>query len=402
MAKKELNGKMKNPSPLKVVVLFCLLIGSTIFLSQVSTNIWGGKPETIPVPQELVIIENMTVAEFGQQNSIPNPVLKETLGLQSKSDLQKKLVDFGFTDEQIKNKFDKTLTLKAEDESKNWVKIPVKFGLWFIFLGMVFMLMRKTRINGLTRKTLYLSAVIIFGIILGADPSPMGTVKDAIHLYGMKKVIFPPRMIALSVFLTIVFLANKFICAWGCQLGTLQDLLFRLNRNIKDTKGLIRQYKPSFWVTNSIRVIFFITFTIVAFLWATDIIDPVDPFKIYKPAYITGTGWLFIGSILVLSLFVYRPWCQFFCPFGLVGWLVEKISLFRIKVDYESCIGCEACAKACPSTVMNAILKRKSVIPDCFACGTCINVCPTDSIKMQTGKRAMPPPDKFNGPKEQQ
>ena len=386
---------MKNLSSLKLFMLFCLLIGSVLLLSNVSNKLWGGKPETIPEAKEIVIVKGMTVEEFGQQNNIPNPVMKEILGLQNKSDLQKRLEDFDLSHEQIKTKFDKSLALKAEHESKNWFKIPLKFGLWLAFLGAIFTLMRKNRINSRTRKIFYLTAVIIFGILLGADPSPMGTVKDAIHLYGAKKVIFPPRMIALSIFLLIVFLANKFICSWGCQIGTLQDLLFRLNRNKKDTKGIIRQYKPSFALTNSIRVIFFIVFTIIAFIWATDIIEPIDPFKIYKPSYITSIGWLFLGLILLLSLFVYRPWCQVFCPFGLIGWLVEKISLFRVKVDYDSCISCEACAKACPSTVMNAILKRTNVIPDCFACGTCINICPTDSIRFQVGKRQLPPKDKF-------
>jgi len=288
---------MKNLSPLKLFILFCVLIGSVVLLSNVTNKLWGGKPETIPAAKELVIVEDMTVEQFGQQNNIPNPVMKEILGLQNKSDLQKQLDDFGLSHEQIKIKFDKSLTLKAEHESKNWFKIPLKFGLWLAFLGVVFTLMRKNRINSRTRKIFYLTAVILFGIILGADPSPMGTVKDAIHLYGAKKVIFPPRMIALS--------------------------------------------------------------------------------------------------ILLLSLFVYRPWCQMFCPFGLVGWLVEKTSLFKVKVDYDSCISCEACAKACPSTVMNAILKRTNVIPDCFACGTCINICPTDSIRFQVGKRQLPPKDKF-------
>ena len=97
------------------------------------------------------------------------------------------------------------------------------------------------------------------------------------------------------------------------------------------------------------------------------------------------------------SLFVYRPWCHFFCPFGLVGWLVEKVSIFRIKVNYETCISCEACAKACPSTVMNAILKRENIIPDCFACANCIDVCPTGSVSLAAGKRKLPPEGKFEG-----
>ncbi|KPJ98145.1 MAG: 4Fe-4S ferredoxin [Desulfobacterales bacterium SG8_35] len=388
---------MKSSSATKVFVFFVLLIALTAALSQVSTSMWGGKPEKLPESRELVFKEGMSVMEFGSQNNVPNPVLKKVLGLETKSDLQKPIESFGFNKGELQSRIDKATALEAEQESKNWVKIPVKFGAWFIFLGIVFVMVRKGKVTPRTRKALYLAAVILFGIILGSDPSPMGTVKDALHLYGAKKVIFPPRMIALSVFLLIVFLANKFICSWGCQLGTLQDLIFRLNRNAKDTKGILPQYKMPFLLSNGIRVSFFIVFTIIAFGWALDIIDPIDPFKVYKPGVLTAAGAGFLGVVLVGSLFIYRPWCQLFCPFGLVGWLVEKISIFKIKVDYETCIACEACAGACPSTVMGAILKQDRTIPDCFACGTCMNVCPTDSIKLQAGKRSKPPADKFAG-----
>ena len=386
---------MKRPSVAKMIIFFVLLVALTASLSQLSTNIWGGKPEKLPEYKELVFKEGMSVMEFGAQNNLPNPVLKKLLDLQTKSDLQKPIDNFGLTKEQLQSRVDKATAIEAEHESKNWVKIPIKFGAWFIFLGIVFVMMRKGKVSPHNRKILYMTAVILFGIILGSDPSLMGTVKDALHLYGAKRVLFPPRMIALSVFLLIVFLANKFICSWGCQLGTLQDLIFRLNRNIRDTKGILSQRKMPFWFSNGIRVSFFVVFTFLAFGWTLDIIGPIDPFKIYKPATITVTGGAFIGVVLVTSLFVYRPWCQLFCPFGLVGWLVEKISLFKINVDYETCIACEACTNSCPSTVMEAILKQDRIIPDCFACGTCMNVCPTDSIKLQAGKRNTPPADKF-------
>ena len=76
---------------------------------------------------------------------------------------------------------------------------------------------------------------------------------------------------------------------------------------------------------------------------------------------------------------------------------LEKVSIFRIKVNYDTCISCEACAKACPSTVMDAILKREKVIPDCFACANCIDVCPTDSVCLGAGRRNFPPDGKFQG-----
>ena len=58
----------------------------------------------------------------------------------------------------------------------------------------------------------------------------------------------------------------------------------------------------------------------------------------------------------------------------------REASIFRIKVDYHKCDACGACAKACPSTVMDAILKKDRITPDCFACGNCIESCPTDAI----------------------
>nr|MBN2276632.1 4Fe-4S binding protein [candidate division Zixibacteria bacterium] len=379
----------------KILLYFVLLCISTAGLSFFSAGIWGEKPETLPETASLTITQDMTLAEFGHINNISNEILKKAFNLESKQDLQKSPAQLGLSHGEIISRVEKARAISSEYESKNWLKIPIKFALWFAFLITVFILMRRGRINYMNRKWYYLAAIIIFGIILGSDPSPMGTIKDAIVLLGASGVIFPPRMIALTIFLILVFLANKYICSWGCQFGVLQDLVFRINRSKKDRRGIFRQYKPSFAVLNTIRIIFFAVFTVVAFLWGYDIISLVDPFRIFHPVVLAVTGGLFIAAILIAALFIYRPWCSLFCPFGLTGWLVEKISLFKIRVDYDSCIACEACSRACPSTVMEAILKREKVIPDCFACGTCIETCPTNSIGLRSGKRTRPPEGKF-------
>ncbi len=387
---------MEQKSKMGIVVSFVILMALVFVLSSVSMKLWGAKPEKAPVRQELVFQEGMTVSEFGKANQLPNPVLKEVFGLVSKEDLQKKVTDFKYSREQIATRVKKISAIEGEEASKNWTKIFAKFALWFLFLGFVFFLVRKRRITFRNRRWVLLSGVVLFGIILGSDPSPMGTVKDAIGLFAKSGVIFPPRMIALTLFLILVFVANKFICTWGCQFGTLQDFIFRLNRDAKDRKGIFRQFKPSFLLTNTIRVVFLGVFVLVAFLWKTDFVEAIDPFKTFNPGKIILAGGIFIGALTVASLFVYRPWCHFFCPFGLVGWIVEKKSLFRVKVDYDTCTACEACAQACPSTVMNAILKQNRVTPDCFSCATCIETCPTDSIHFASGKRSKPPAGKFD------
>ena len=386
---------MAKPSVTKTIILFLLIIALVISLSMISGRLWSGKPETLPETKELVIREKMSFGEFGRVNDLPNPLLKTLFGLQARSDHQKMLSDYG-TPDQIRSLVRKKLALAAEHATKNWFKILVKFGLWFAFLITLFIVFSKRKFTPRLRKWVLFFSVLIFGVIMGSDPSPMGTVKDAIHLYSSSRAIFPPRMIALSLFLLMVFVANKYICAWGCQVGVLQDLIFRINQTDKGKAIVGKQIKPAFALTNSVRVAVTGALTVFAFAWGMDIIEPFDPFKIYKPAYLGFVGGTFVGILLIMSLFIYRPWCHFFCPFGLVGWLVEKVSRVRISVDYDTCIACQNCASACPSTVMGAILRRdRKTIPDCFACYTCREICPTSSITFSTRKRTIPPPGHF-------
>jgi len=379
----------------RVSIQFVVLVAAVVTLSFISSRLWGSKPEGLSQTKSLAIQDDMTVAQYGRRNELPPMLLKKVFGLQSPPDRQRFVGDFGMSTDEIVKKTQGLLALRAEHGSKNWVKIFVKFGLWLAFLSFVFVLMLRHRISARNRTWLLLAAVLIFGVVLGSDPSPMGTVKDAVVLLGAKGVLFPPRLIAFGVFLLLVIVANKFICSWGCQLGTLQDAIFRLNRDKQDRKGLFGQFNVPFVVSNSVRVAFFLAIVVFAFGWATDIVEGIDPFKVFKPQMLGAIGIAGAGAILVLSLFTWRPWCHFFCPFGLAGWVTEKISLFKIQVDYDKCIACEACAEACPSTVMDAILKRDRILPDCFACGTCIETCPTKAISLKAGRRTRPPAGKF-------
>jgi len=344
---------------------------------------------------EIVLSGGTTLREISEKYGFERPVLKKTLGLRDKRDLDKSLAELGIPARQAEMRLRKAAAFQAEESSKDWRKILSKFPLWLVFLAAAFVRLRAGRVTPRARFALLAAAVLVFGVLFGPDPSPMGTVKDAIVLFGRERVIFPPRLIALGIFLISVVLANKFICAWGCQFGTLQELIFRLNRDASDKHGLVRQIKVPFAVSNGVRIVFFAAFTVAAFVWSTDIVKPIDPFGIFNPRALGAAGAVFIAALLVASIFIYRPWCHFFCPFGLVGWLFEKISVNHVKVDYGKCIACESCAKACPTNVMNAILKQNGTVPDCFSCGTCMNVCPVGAVSFRKGKREKPPEGKF-------
>ena len=380
----------------RITSYFIIIVLVVVSTSVLSSRLWSNEQEQLPERIVVNIDNNETITEFGKKYHLDRKSLKKIFAITSPDDLKKQVADFGMNEELLSKKVNQVLAIQAEHESKNWFKIPLKGLMWIVSLLVVFSLIRKGRITARNRKWIYMASAGIFGVILGSDPNPMGTVKDAIVLLGSKGVIFPPRLIAFGIFLLMVILANTFICSWGCQLGVLQDLIFRLNRDRKDSKGFFGQVKIPFIVTNSIRILFFLVLILVAFIWSADIIGAIDPFKIFKPQVIGMAGGIFIGLILFLSLFVYRPWCHFFCPFGLAGWIAEKVSFFKIKVDYDKCISCRACSKACPSTVMDAILKQDRVIPDCFSCGTCIETCPVNAVSFERGKRQKPRTGKFD------
>lgn len=385
----------------RIVFLSVVLITIVVGLSLISNNLWNRKNIESPVRTvDLQITSQTTVLDIALAYNMEPRSLKKSFDLQSPSDIGKTIAELGISPQSASDKVQKIRTIAREESSKNWKKILIKFLLWFAFLAFVFKIMRRNAITPKLRKMLLIASVLIFGIILGSDPSPMGTVKDAIVLWGKDHIIFPPRLVAFVVFALMVVLANKFICSWGCQFGTLQELLFRFNRNPKDTNGIMKQWKLPFALTNGVRMGFFLAIIIFAVVGSTDLVGPIDPFKVFSPMSMSAVGAAFIIIMLALSLFIYRPWCHMFCPFGLMGWLLERFSVYKIKVNYDTCIACEACAKACPSTVMGAILKQDRVIPDCFSCGTCQATCPTKSISFDRGRRVEPPVGKFDNGKQ--
>jgi len=324
-----------------------------------------------------------TIFKIAADNGLPAEKLTKGFKLRPEQSRQT-LAEAGIPLEQAQKVIRRLKVLQNTENAKNWKQIVSKFGLWILALIAATLLLARKKTSTKLRLFWLAGTALLFGFIYGSDPNPMGTIKDAVVLLGKEGVVFPPRLIAAVVFLLMVFVSNKAICGWGCHFGALQDLLHFIP---------FKKIKLPFWLTNSIRLAVFGSIVLLAFAWGLDWVGEIDPFKLFNVSnWALGlAGMIFAASILMLSLFFYRPWCQLFCPFGLAGWMVEQISLLRPRINREGCLKCQKCVGVCPTQAMDGIYHDKKFRADCFACGQCISQCPAQVInwKHQSSRKEL-------------
>ena len=83
---------------------------------------------------------------------------------------------------------------------------------------------------------------------------------------------------------------------------------------------------------------------------------------------------------LLGSFIVYRPFCQFICPFGFISGIAERGSIFCVGIGKDRCAECGLCIKTCPSEAAKGRVHPRRVMADCFSCAPCLNDCPVDAI----------------------
>lgn len=349
------------------LLLWGFLLALTLALGIVSAS---GKESPSPAMDI-----DWSVQQVAQQNRLSVESLLSQLNLQdTETNRKASLRTLGISSEQAGAAVRKAAVLSAEEGSKNWRLILLKFALWWTVTAAGVALLVRNQVTPGRRKGFLFGAVILFGVLLGSDPSPMGTVKDTIALLGIEHVLFPPRLIAFSVFTLMVVAGNKMICGWGCQWGALQDCLYQ----VSPVQGKIRV--PFAW-SQRIRIAVFVTFVAGVFVFSFDWIGSVDPFRIFSPKHWTWLSGGFILFLVALSFITYRPWCTFACPFGLSGWFFERFSWFKVRWDKEKCIDCGLCRRICPSRHTTGLLKGERHPADCYSCGACLRGCPVSALR---------------------
>lgn len=139
--------------------------------------------------------------------------------------------------------------------------------------------------------------------------------------------------------LLAALLFGRVYCAAVCPLGILQDLVAVRPQRLSPALGAGLQVVPV--VLLALGVLLAATQT--AYLACR--FDPLVPLL-----RLSGSehGVLMGTAILVLGVFLARPFCRFLCPYGVLLQGLSRLSWRHVSITPDTCVQCRLCAESCP------------------------------------------------------
>ncbi|TFF88249.1 MAG: 4Fe-4S binding protein [Promethearchaeota archaeon] len=259
------------------------------------------------------------------------------------------------------------------------------FVLWIVLLALVLYLIRKKKLNKLFSSLILIASILIGGIVLGAIPNAVMPIQQLLLVIslGGKLILVVPMLIILLFLLGSTLLFGRIFCGYACPLGALQELLSKLNfkSNLKRQNEVKYAYTIPRKGGNIIRWIFFGILIVLALIWSVALLQVINPFLGFS-YFLNPLAIVFLIPLLVLaivsiaSIFIYRPWCRFLCPFGAISSLTSRLSRYKLTRT-DACTECGLCEKICPTQESF----RDSKKGECYLCNRCVDICPVDAIK---------------------
>jgi polyferredoxin len=220
---------------------------------------------------------------------------------------------------------------------------------------------------------LTIACLAYFGFYRDGCVCPIGAIQNvAVALtdarYAVPYVVLAFFFLPLAV--SLVF--GRVFCGGVCPLGAIQDLVLlkpvHVPRLLDRVLGAFKYIYLALAVWFAVRPEASRDFIICRF----------DPFVGFFRH--TGPGYMLIagGALLVLGMFIGRPYCRYLCPYGAILNLLSRLSWRGVTITPDKELDCGLCNRACP---FGAIEKMRAVRASCLFCARCFNTCPRERVK---------------------
>ncbi|MEO0017839.1 MAG: hypothetical protein RLZZ522_1122 [Verrucomicrobiota bacterium] len=240
--------------------------------------------------------------------------------------------------------------------------------------------------------------LLYFGFVRGGCICPVGAVANmATGLAHPERIgVFTALMFLLP--LVAALLVGRVFCVAGCPLGAVQHLLG--GRFAIRLPAAIERW------TRWLPLLALLATAWLAVRGACMLVCILDP---YKTLFFFGYGWLhrllawtqgglaepgwfWVGDLtawgifavaIAAGLWVYRPFCRFVCPYGVLLGAFAAVAFKRRRILQANCVHCGICEKRCP---VNAITRDPTTKDftisafHCIQCNRCTSLCRKSGI----------------------
>ena len=237
---------------------------------------------------------------------------------------------------------------EPRDDNLQWVDLAA--------LAVVLAVASYLALSARSRRGIWLVmflAFIYFGLWRGGCVCAVGSIQNVALALGDASYTVP--LVVLGFFLlplVATLLFGRTFCAAVCPLGAIQDLV------------AVRPVRVPRWLDHSLGLLAYLYLGAAVLFAATGaafIICEYDPFvSIFRLIPLGRAGSTmdaFPGSltmvtagvvVLVLGIFVARPYCRWICPYGAVLRVLSRVSWKHLTITPQECVQCRLCEDACP------------------------------------------------------
>ena len=139
--------------------------------------------------------------------------------------------------------------------------------------------------------------------------------------------------------LIFALLSGRVFCAGVCPLGAIQELT-----GFKQ----VRIHKSVELVLASIPFVYLGLAVLSAATGSQFIICRYDPFVGIFRLDAPYTMIIFGALLLIVGIFVNRPYCRYLCPYGVLQNIFSRFSVKHLTISPAECRNCRLCETGCP------------------------------------------------------
>jgi NAD-dependent dihydropyrimidine dehydrogenase PreA subunit len=248
-----------------------------------------------------------------------------------------------------------------------------------LLIGVWLVLKRRSRAGLLALAG---ACLIYFGFYRQGCICPIGAIQNVAAALTDPDALISYYVIAIFLLpLIMAVLFGRVFCGGVCPLGAIQELV------------LLKPLRVPNWLDRPLRAVKWLYLLLAIWLatrsaatgadsdptFTRDFIicrfDPFVPFfRFAGPTYMLLIG----GGLLILALFVGRPYCRYLCPYGVLLSLLSRFSWRSVNITPDKELDCGLCADACPYGAIKNLRAERST---CLYCARCFNYCPRHRVR---------------------